>query len=105
MRLPTKPLIAAVLLAIGAFCCFGCASMGPTKEDPRTAGQRLLDKYLSPGFKGDLSIRETIPLYLNVTLEGANLRREADGWKYDWIEYQRTGPVGTSASLRLGKRP
>lgn len=92
-------------LALVAFVFSGCASLGPTKEDPRTAAQRLLDKYLSPGFTGNLSIRESIPVYLTVTLEGANLRRDATGWKYDWFEYNRTGPFGTSAQVKLGKRP
>lgn len=85
----------------------GCASAGnrSSMANQTTIGQRLLDKYLSPGFVGDLNIRETIPLYLTFTLDGANLRREADGWKYDWFEYNRNGPFGTSAHIRLGKRP
>jgi hypothetical protein len=99
----TKPLIAACLAALGAFCFAGCATTAGNSQ--AVAGQRILDKYLSPSFAGDLDIRETIPLYLTVTLEGKNLRRTEAGWVYDWIEYNRTGPAGTSAHVRLGKRP
>jgi hypothetical protein len=81
----------------------GCASIGGNGQ--AVVGQRILDKYLSPGFTGDIDIRETIPLYLAITLEGRNLRRDADGWRYDWITYNRTGPAGTSAHFTLGKKP
>lgn len=98
-----------ILLLAAVLCCAGCATTGSQNDsmasNQLTIGQRLLDKYLSPGFTGDLNIRETIPLYLTITLEGKNLRREETGWRYDWIEYNRTGPFGTSAHLQLGKRP
>jgi hypothetical protein len=93
-----------LLVLAAALMCAGCATTaGNTNQT--VLGQRLLDKYLSPGFTGDLDINENIPLYLSVSLKGANLRREESGWKYDWIEYTRTGPFGTSARITLGKRP
>ena len=106
-RSSRRSLASVLLFALAALCLTGCVSTAgnPSVADSRTVGQRLLDKYLSPGFTGDLNLREQIPLYLTVTLEGANLRREESGWKYDWIEYNRNGPFGTSAHIRLGKRP
>jgi hypothetical protein len=105
----SRLLVYIITLAVTSFAETGCATTGITNDTMATSqttlGQRLLDKYLSPGFTGDLDIRETIPLYLSVTLQGANLRREDDGWKYDWIEYNRNGPFGTSARIVLGKRP
>jgi hypothetical protein len=95
--------LARFLLLAAALLCAGCVTTNKT-ENQTVLGQRLLDKYLSPGFTGDLDITETIPLYLQVTLKGANLRREDGGWKYDWFEYTRNGPVGTSARVFLGKR-
>jgi hypothetical protein len=71
-----------LLVLAAALMCAGCATTaGNTNQT--VLGQRLLDKYLSPAFTGDLDINENIPLYLNVTLKGSNLRRESDGWKYD----------------------
>jgi hypothetical protein len=103
MRLAAKPLIAAVLAAVCAFCSSGCVSASGSSQ--AVMGQRILDRYLSPGFTGDLDIAETIPLYLTVTLRGANLRHDGTGWRYDWFEYRRNGPAGTSAHIFLGKRP
>jgi hypothetical protein len=97
MKLAEKIFLAACLLLAG------CAT-GPSTGQA-VAGQRLLDKHLSPGFTGNLDITETIPMYLTVTLKGANLRREEGGWRYDWFEYTRNGPFGTSARIFLGKRP
>jgi hypothetical protein len=94
-----------ILLLICALFVTGCATTTNVNSTQTVMGQRLLDKYLSPGFTGDLDISENIPLYLSVTLKGANLRREETGWRYDWIEYTRTGPFGTSARITLGKRP
>lgn len=104
MRPRARSLTHALLFALAALTSAGCVSTASTMK-ATTAGQRLLDKYLSPGFTGDLDISESIPLYLHVTLKGSNLRREDTGWRYDWIEYDRTGPFGTSAHIRLGKRP
>lgn len=98
-----KALIAAALAALGAFCLSGCVSGAGSSQ--AVLGQRILDRYLSPGFTGDLDINENIPMYLSVSLKGANLRRTETGWKYDWFEYRRNGPVGTSAHIILGKRP
>ncbi len=92
-----------VVALILASLLYGCAS--PNGSTQAVIGQRILDRYLSPGFTGDLDISESIPLYLNMTLKGANLRRDDAGWKYDWFEYRRNGPAGTSAHIFLGKRP
>jgi hypothetical protein len=93
-----------ILLTCALLLVTGCATTTNVNSTQTVMGQRLLDKYLSPGFTGDLDISENIPLYLSITLKGANLRREETGWRYDWIEYTRTGPFGTSARITLGKR-
>jgi hypothetical protein len=94
---------ALLLVCLLAFT--GCATTSTMSETQKAvAFQRLLDKYISPGFTGDLDIQENL-IYVSFTLKGANLRREESGWRYDWIEYVRNGPVGTSARITVGKRP
>lgn len=67
--------------------------------------QRALDRLLPPTFTGDIDLSENIPMYISITIKGHNLWLDDGFWKYTWLEYDRNGPVGTSAHIRLGKRP
>lgn len=88
---------------MSALLLSGCAT--PPGQAPSSIVQTALDRLLPPTFTGKLDIQENVPLYLSITVKGSNLRRENGVWLYDWIEYHRNGPAGTSAHIILGDRP
>jgi hypothetical protein len=89
------------ILALVSLC--GCQTMGSNRAP---LIQRVLDSMLPPTFVGDFDGAENIPMYVNFTLKAGNLKRDYNGnWTFDWLEYDRTGPLTTSAHIRLGKRP
>ena len=104
-------MIKTSLILILALALGGRSSIANRKKgDERSVAtliQYVLDAIVPPGFTGgDFDAAENIPMYVTFTLKAGNLKRnEAGMWTFTWLEYDRTGPLTTSAHIRLGKRP